>query len=87
MYRDCTIHLQVGKDEREIKYGTGVQQGDNMAPILFLFRMQAAYEMSQKKSPVNPLNSDTSPTIPRIHKTKMGILSLKIHPAMAKPPL
>jgi len=76
--------IQVEKEEREIKYGTGVQQGDNMAPILFLFIMQAAYEMLQKNSPVNPLKSDTSPTTRRIHKTKMGVLSLKIHPAMAK---
>ena len=83
MYNGCTIHLQLGKEEREIKYGTGVQQGDNVAPVLFLFIMQAAYKTLQKK----PLNSDTSPTTPRIHKNKMGASSLKIHPAMAKPSL
>ena len=54
MYNGCTVHLQVGKEEREIKYGTGVQQGDNMAPVLFLFIMQAAYETLQKKLTCEP---------------------------------
>ena len=54
MYSGCTIHLQVRKEEREIKYGTGVQQGDNMAPVLFLFIMQAAYETLQKKLTCEP---------------------------------
>jgi len=56
MYSDCTIHLQVGKEERESEYGTGVKQGDNMAPILSLFIMQAAYKMLQKRLTCEPFN-------------------------------
>jgi len=44
MYNGCTIHLQVGKEEREIKYRTGVQKWDIMAPVLFLFIMQEPFE-------------------------------------------
>jgi len=35
--------MSVGKEKLE--YGASVQQGDNMAPPLFLFVMQAAIEV------------------------------------------
>jgi exonuclease III len=41
MYTDVSVKLQVGKEKRLIPYTVGVQQGDNMAPVLFLFVMQA----------------------------------------------
>jgi hypothetical protein len=44
MYKDCKVKISIGKDDREIEYGTGVQQGNNMAPILFLFVMLAVME-------------------------------------------
>ena len=44
MYTDVSVKLQVGKEKRMIPYTVGVQQGDNMAPVLFLFVMQAFTE-------------------------------------------
>jgi len=43
MYQNCVVRLQIQKKEvRDILYGNGVQQGDNMAPILFIYIMMAA---------------------------------------------
>jgi hypothetical protein len=44
MYTGCSVQIKVGKEKREIEYTSGVQQGDNMAGILFLFVIQAATE-------------------------------------------
>jgi hypothetical protein len=41
MYTNVSVRLQVGKEKQLIPYTVGVQQGDNMAPVLFLFVMQA----------------------------------------------
>jgi hypothetical protein len=41
MYSNVSVKLQVGKEKQLIPYSVGVQQGDNMAPVLFLFVMQA----------------------------------------------
>jgi hypothetical protein len=41
MYTNVSVKLQVGKEKRLVPYTVGVQQGDNMAPVLFLFVMQA----------------------------------------------
>jgi hypothetical protein len=41
MYTDMQVKLTIGSVERLINYTIGVQQGDNMAPVLFLFFMQA----------------------------------------------
>ena len=49
MYTDMHVKLQVGKEEHDIPYTVGVQQGDNMAPILFLFVMQAFSETLEDK--------------------------------------
>ena len=58
-----------------------------MAPVLFLFIMQAAYKTLQKKLTCEPFEFRYFPATQRIHKNKTGALSLKIHPAMAKPSL
>ena len=43
MYQNCTARLQIQKEEvKDILYGNGVQQGDNMAPILFIYIMMTA---------------------------------------------
>jgi len=47
MYLNCTVLLKLGKVTSEIDYKSGVQQGDNMALILFLYVMQAAIETLQ----------------------------------------
>jgi hypothetical protein len=41
MYTNVSVKLQVGKEKQLIPYTVGVQQGDNMAPVRFLFIMQA----------------------------------------------
>jgi hypothetical protein len=37
MYKDCKVYVQVGNDNITIYFLTGVRQGDNVAPVLFLF--------------------------------------------------
>ena len=49
MYDHMHVKLTIGKEERNIPYTIGVQQGDNMAPILFLFIMQAFSEILERK--------------------------------------
>jgi len=41
LYTDTLVKLRIGKELRLIPYTVGVKQGDNMAPVLFLFVMQA----------------------------------------------
>ena len=35
------MKLKLGKEEHDIPYGVGVLQGDNIAPVLFLFLLMA----------------------------------------------
>jgi hypothetical protein len=44
LHRDVTVRFAVGKVEAEISSTVGVKQGDTLAPILFLFVIQAAME-------------------------------------------
>jgi hypothetical protein len=44
LYENCHIKIKVGKTSTELDYSTGVHQGDNMSPILFLFVFQAFLE-------------------------------------------
>jgi hypothetical protein len=49
MYNDCKVHVQVvGREKRTIDYLTGVQQGNNLAPLLFLFLMLAVSKTTEK---------------------------------------
>jgi hypothetical protein len=47
LYRDCKVRIRAGKEFTELNYTTGVHQGDNMSPVLFLFVMQAFLETLQ----------------------------------------
>ena len=49
LYLKCFVQLKLGETMCEIDYKTGVQQGENMAPIIFLFIMQAAIESLHPK--------------------------------------
>ena len=49
MYEGMFVKLKVRKEERCIPYTLGVQQGNNMTPILFLFPMRAFGEILEKK--------------------------------------
>jgi hypothetical protein len=44
MYTDLKVVLKIDKEMAEIMQSVGVRQGDNMAPVLFLFLMSAAAE-------------------------------------------
>jgi len=48
MYTDLTVVLKIGKSVKEILQEVGVRQGDNMAPVLFLFLMNAFAESLEK---------------------------------------
>jgi hypothetical protein len=44
VYTNLRVVLKIEKEVREISQSVGVRQGDNMAPVLFLFLMSAAAE-------------------------------------------
>ncbi len=44
MYTDLTVVLKIDKEICGILQSMGVRQGDNMAPVLFLFLVSAAAE-------------------------------------------
>jgi hypothetical protein len=44
IYRNNTCILKIEKEVTEISQSVGVRQGDNMAPVLFLFLMTAFAE-------------------------------------------
>jgi hypothetical protein len=54
LYRDCKVKIKVGSKATEIEYTTGVHQGDNMSPVLFLYVMHAFLETLHLQSqPIN----------------------------------
>jgi hypothetical protein len=50
LYTNCKVKIKVGKKYTEIDYTTGVHQGDNMSPVLFLFVIQAFLDTLQIRS-------------------------------------
>ena len=49
LYKDCKVKIKVGKKYTEIDYTTGVHQGNNMSPVLFLFIIQAFIDTLRMK--------------------------------------
>ena len=49
MYTDIIIAISTGKDVAEFLSTSGVKQGDNLAPLLFLFVIMAASELIDKR--------------------------------------
>ena len=47
LYDNCKVKIKIGKNFTEVDYTTGVQQGDNMSPVLFLFVMQGFLDTLQ----------------------------------------
>ena len=45
LYENLVISFSLGKEKLEIHQSVGVRQGDNMAPVLFLFVMSAFYDL------------------------------------------
>ena len=64
MYTDLRVVLKIDKEIQEILQSVGVRQGDNMAPVLFLFLMSAAAETLEsawKKADIEVLTVAHSP--------------------------
>jgi hypothetical protein len=55
MYRDSIVVLKIGKEDREVPYKMGVKQGDTMAPVLFIYLMNAVAETLSSKWDFNKL--------------------------------
>ena len=53
LYKNFKIKLTVGKCVNFIRYSTGVKQGDNLAPILFIIVMQFLAELLEEKWRLN----------------------------------
>jgi hypothetical protein len=49
MYQDLVVILKIEEEVVELPQSVGVQQGDNMAPVLFLLLMSAFAEMLEAK--------------------------------------
>jgi hypothetical protein len=49
MYKDSTVIFKTGQEMREIPYEIGVKQGDNMAPVLFIYLMNTFAETLSDK--------------------------------------
>ena len=45
MYKNNIVVLKIEKEQVEMRQTVGVRQGDNMAPVLFLFMMNAFAEL------------------------------------------
>jgi hypothetical protein len=55
-YRNCAINCKLDQESIGIKYNNGVQQGDNMSPVLFACIIQPS---EQKSKPTNFTSSKT----------------------------
>jgi len=44
LYENYQVQFNVDRKMKDIQYTTGVQQGDNLVPPLFIYVMQAAME-------------------------------------------
>jgi hypothetical protein len=64
IYTNLKVVLKIEKEVCEILQSVGVQQGDNMAPVLFLYLMSAAaetLELEWKKAGIKVLTVAHSP--------------------------
>jgi hypothetical protein len=52
LYMNITINMNVGKTNVSFESTSGVKQGDNLAPVLFLFVIQAVIDMMEEDWPV-----------------------------------
>jgi hypothetical protein len=49
LYTNFKIKFDIEGEKCEIDYGVGVQQGDNVAPVLFIFLLNAVFQHPRKK--------------------------------------
>lgn len=48
MYDEFKMAIEVGKKEKKIEYLMGVKQGDNLAPILFIYSCNSCLDYFPK---------------------------------------
>ena len=51
LHSECKVNIAIGKETAQVNSTVGVKQGDNLAPVLFLFMMQAAMDSIKDKWP------------------------------------
>jgi hypothetical protein len=61
MYFNIVVNVRVGKEKEEFMSMSGVKQGDNLAPILFLFVIQAAVKTMHQNWPTAKPNLEWCP--------------------------
>jgi hypothetical protein len=50
LYTNESVNIQVGKEKFQILHTIGIQQGDNMAPVLFVFLIKAFAETLEQRN-------------------------------------
>jgi hypothetical protein len=55
LYSNCKVRFECNGIKEAIDYSTGVQQGDNMSPVLFLFIMQTFLDTIKDEIPPSEL--------------------------------
>ena len=53
MYKDTSVTLHTGKKEEYFEYRVGVKHGDPMDPVIFLFAIQEACQVTKKHIKTN----------------------------------
>jgi hypothetical protein len=70
MYKDCKVQVKIGKKVRAIDCNTGIQQGDNMAPIIFIFCCACSVNGTQSQIDTELIYVWALPIIPSSHWRK-----------------
>jgi hypothetical protein len=60
LHTGCSVKVKVGETDIEFGSTIGVKQGDTLAPVLFLFVIQAAAETLEPIWPAEPLEFSLS---------------------------
>ena len=70
MYEKFTLKFKKGKESVSIEYLTGVHQGDNLAPLLFILVFQAAMESLEETEEMKTIQIPTYKMFPDTAKGK-----------------
>ena len=60
LYTNVFMNITVGKEQSSIPYTIGIQQGDNMAPLLFVFLMLAFADTLEKSGKMNGTSASSN---------------------------
>jgi hypothetical protein len=75
LYTNCTVKIKVGAESTKLDYTTGAHQGDNMAPVILLYVMQAFLETLQFESLPIPFSYFPKNKNGNLHTCKGRLLS------------